>query len=46
MTQLADDGYIEYGAGDFDGQNSGHDYWGVSFHPSFHASQEFCGSNM
>ena len=25
------DGYIEYGAGDFDGQNSGHDYYGVSF---------------
>jgi len=25
------DGYIAYGAGDFDGQNSGHDYYGVSF---------------
>ena len=24
------DGYIEYGAGDFDGQSSGHDYYGVS----------------
>ena len=24
------DGYIEYGAGDFDGQNSGHDFYGVS----------------
>ena len=24
------DGYIEYGAGDFDGQSSGHDYMGVS----------------
>ena len=28
--QLAAQGYIAYGAGDFDGQNSGHDYYGVS----------------
>ncbi len=30
MTKLDGEGYIEYGAGDFDGQNSGHDFWGVS----------------
>jgi hypothetical protein len=29
-TQLAEVGYIAYGAGDFDGQSSGHDYMGVS----------------
>ena len=32
MTQLADApyGYISYGAGDFDGEGSGHDFYGVS----------------
>jgi hypothetical protein len=30
VTELSDPGYIEYGAGDFDGQNSGHDFYGVS----------------
>ena len=30
-TMLAATGYIDYGAGDFDGQSSGHDYYGVSF---------------
>ena len=30
-TQLAAVGYIAYGAGDFDGQSSGHDFYGVSF---------------
>ena len=29
------DGYIEYGAGDFDGQSSGHDFYGVSFSGGF-----------
>eukprot|EP00287_Rhodomonas_sp_CCMP768_P011976 CAMPEP_0196720928 /NCGR_PEP_ID=MMETSP1091-20130531/3619_1 /TAXON_ID=302021 /ORGANISM="Rhodomonas sp., Strain CCMP768" /LENGTH=55 /DNA_ID=CAMNT_0042062283 /DNA_START=29 /DNA_END=196 /DNA_ORIENTATION=- len=33
MTKLDSDGYIEYGAGDFDGQNSGHDYWGTLWLP-------------
>ena len=32
------DGYIEYGAGDFDGQSSGHDYMGVSSNPSMNGS--------
>jgi hypothetical protein len=32
VTELSDPGYIEYGAGDFDGQNSGHDFYGVSTH--------------
>jgi hypothetical protein len=31
VTELSDPGYIEYGAGDFDGQNSGHDFYGVSY---------------
>jgi hypothetical protein len=32
VTELSDPGYIEYGAGDFDGQNSGHDFYGVSIY--------------
>ena len=27
------DGYIDYGAGDFDGEGSGHDFYGVRPHP-------------
>jgi len=31
MTKLdAVSGYISYGAGDFDGEGSGHDFYGVS----------------
>jgi hypothetical protein len=32
FTKLDDSvsGYIAYGAGDFDGQSSGHDFYGVS----------------
>ena len=30
FSSLAATGYIAYGAGDFDGQNSGHDFYGVS----------------
>lgn len=35
FTKLDDavTGYISYGAGDFDGQNSGHDFYGVSAPP-------------
>ncbi len=36
FTQLASDpGYIEYGAGDFDGQGSGDDFYGDLWHPPF-----------
>jgi len=33
-TELSAVGYIAYGAGDFDGQNSGHDFYGVSSSPT------------
>ena len=33
-TELSAVGYIDYGAGDFDGQNSGHDFYGVSSSPT------------
>ena len=32
-TMLAATGYIDYGAGDFDGQSSGHDYFGTLWMP-------------
>jgi hypothetical protein len=37
-TELAATGYIAYGAGDFDGQSSGHDYMGVSSRARFRRS--------
>ena len=40
VTELSDPGYIEYGAGDFDGQNSGHDFYGVSWSSSVLISPE------
>ena len=32
FTKLSD-GYIAYGAGDFDGQSSGHDFYGTLWMP-------------
>ncbi|EKX46807.1 hypothetical protein GUITHDRAFT_152217, partial [Guillardia theta CCMP2712] len=36
QTMLSEDsgsGYIAYGAGDFDGQSSGHDFYGTVYFP-------------